>query len=1258
MSTPFRIPRKEVDAYLREAFKKRIHILDGGMGTSVQAFKLEEKDFRGERFANHPKDLKGNNDILCLTKPETVLEIHRQFYAAGADICETNTFSGTTIAMADYACEDIVFELNKVAAELCRKAADSCATPEKPRFVAGAIGPTNRTLSISPKVEDPGFRNITFQECVDAYKQQVEGLYAGGADILMVETIFDTLNAKAALFAIETFYDENPDADRLPLIISGTITDASGRTLSGQTTEAFYTSVQHAKPLCIGLNCALGAEDMRPYLARLSEIAECFVHAYPNAGLPNAMGGYDETPDDLGSTLNQFAKDGLLNLAGGCCGTGPDHIAKIAQAMEGLTPREPQPVYEDMRLSGLEMLQTQGLGFINVGERCNIAGSLAFKRMILAGDYEKALAVALKQVDDGAQIIDINMDEGLLDGEVAMTKFINLIASEPGICKVPLMIDSSKFHIIEAGLRCFQGKCIVNSISLKGGEEEFIRQAKLIKRYGAAVVVMAFDEEGQAATESEKIRICTRAYKILTEVVHFPAWDIIFDPNILTICTGMDEHNNYAVDFINATGVIKKTLPHAKVSGGLSNLSFSFRGLNNLRESMHCAFLYHAIKQGMDMAIVNAGALPIYEDIPKDLLGLIEDAVLNRTAQATDNMLKRAEWEKENKSTGGAKLVNKLEWRDQPVEARLSHALIKGIVEFIEVDTEEARQKLPKPLNVIEGPLMSGMSTVGDLFGSGKMFLPQVIKSARVMKKAVAYLIPFMEKEKEEEAARRQAAGEAEEAGQESHAGVFVIATVKGDVHDIGKNIVAVVLGCNNFKVIDLGVMQPCDKIIAACKEHKADVLGLSGLITPSLDEMVYVAKEMQRNGLDIPLLIGGATTSRMHTAVKIAPSYKNPVVHVLDASRAVVVVSSLLDEENKEDYAADVKETYDEMREEYLEGLEDKKYVSLAKAREKSYKLDWSAISAPKKPTFLGTKTFKNVPLEDLLPFIDWNPFFSVWQIRGKYPNRNYPKIFNDETVGAQAKSLYDEAIVMLKDFASNKRLEARGIIGFYPANSDGDDIVVYTDDERKTEASRFHGLRQQAEKDSGSDPYYCVSDFIASVDSGVKDYIGAFAVSCFGVDEIEKTYAADHDDYKIIMAKALADRLAEAYAEKIHLDIRKELWGYAGDEKMDTEELLKIKYQGIRPAPGYPSQPDHTEKETMWNLMNIKEQTDIYLTESLAMMPAASVSALCFANKGSEYFAVGKLPKEQVVDYANRKKMPLETAEKWLSANLAYDN
>lgn len=1258
-STPYRVPREKLDSYLRTAFQNRIHVLDGGMGTMVQSYKLTEQDFRGERFLHHNKDLKGNNDLLVLTQPQIIEEIHRLYFEAGADICETNTFSGTTIAMADYGCEDIVFELNKTAAELCRTAADSCATQTKPRFVAGAIGPTNRTLSISPKVDDPGYRNITFEECVTAYKQQAHGLYEGGADIFMVETIFDTLNAKAALFALETLYDENPTFVRLPLIISGTITDASGRTLSGQTTEAFYTSVRHAKPLCIGLNCALGADDMRPYLARLSNIAECYVSAYPNAGLPNAMGGYDETPDDMKKIIRQFAKDGLLNLAGGCCGTTPKHIKAIAEAVEGVRPRDPQPEYKEMRLSGLEMLETKGLRFMNVGERCNIAGSLAFKKMIMEGKYEQALSVALKQVDDGAQIIDINMDEGLLDGVYAMTKFINLIASEPGICKVPLMIDSSKFAIIEAGLRCFQGKCIVNSISLKEGEAKFIEHAKLIQRYGAAVVVMAFDEEGQAATEYDKVRICSRAYKILVEKVGFPAWDIIFDPNILTICTGMEEHNNYAVDFINATEKIKKDLPHCKISGGLSNLSFSFRGLTNIRESMHSAFLYAAIQKGMDMAIVNAGVIPLYTDIDQDLLTLCEDAIFNRTPEATENMLKRAEFEKENKgANAGKKQVAVLEWREKSVEERLSHALIKGIVEFIDADVEECRQKLPKPLHVIEGPLMSGMSTVGDLFGSGKMFLPQVIKSARVMKKAVAYLIPFMEQEKIEEASRRKEAGLVAEEETDNN-GVMVIATVKGDVHDIGKNIVAVVLGCNNYKVIDLGVMQPCDKIIAACKEHKADILGLSGLITPSLDEMVYVAKEMQRNNLEIPILIGGATTSRMHTAVKIAPAYKSPVVHVLDASRAVVVVSSLLDKLARDDYALDIKEAYDDMRKEHLEGLEDKKYVTLEKARSKSFKIDWQNEPAPTKPTFLGTKIFKNYDLAELVPFIDWNPFFSVWQIRGKYPNRNYPKIFDDATVGEQAKTLFDEAQIMLQEFIKDKSLEARACVGFYAANSDGDDIVVYSDDTRTKEVERFHGLRQQAEKDDGADPYLCLSDFIAPVGSGIKDYIGAFAVCAgFGIDELEIKYKAEHDDYKSIMAKALADRLAEAFAEKVHLDVRKTHWGYASEEKMDTSDLLKIKYTGIRPAPGYPSQPDHTEKEAMWNLMKIKEQTGIYLTESLAMMPAAAVSALCFANPASSYFAVGKLPKDQIVDYSTRKKMPVEDVEKWLGSTLSYDN
>jgi len=1255
-----------LEAYLRSAWKERIFILDGAMGTMIQQHTLTEADFRGEKFKDHDKELKGDNDILCFTQPKIIQDIHSQYFEAGADICETNTFNGTRVSQADYGLEHIVYELNKVAAQLCRAAADewTAKQPHKPRFVAGAIGPTSRTASISPKVNDPGFRNVTFDELVENYLEQIKGLVDGGSDILMVETIFDTLNSKAALFAIETFYEQT-GTPRLPLIISGTITDASGRTLSGQTTEAFYISVAHSKPFCIGLNCALGAADMRPYLQRLGQIAECYVHAYPNAGLPNAMGGYDESPKASYTSMRDFSTSGLVNMAGGCCGTTPPHIAEIARACEGVRPREIQPTCNLTRLSGLEpLILSSNINFVNVGERCNIAGSRAFKNLIMKGEYEKALAVARAQVESGAQVLDFNFDEGLLDGEAAMKKFLLLAVSDPDITRVPIMVDSSKFHILVEGLKCVQGKCIANSISLKEGEKVFLENAALMKKFGAAVVVMAFDEEGQAATKADKVRICTRAYKLLTERLDFPPWDIIFDPNILTICTGIPEHNGYAVDFIEATREIKRTLPHCHVSGGLSNLSFSFRGLEHIREAMHSVFLYHAIAAGMDMGIVNAGALPVYTDIPKDLLELCDNAIMNKSPEATEALLKRAEFDKENKS-GNVKDAKKAEeWRSLPVSERLSYALVKGIVEFIVPDTEECRLTMERPLHVIEGPLMTGMSTVGDLFGSGKMFLPQVIKSARVMKTAVAHLIPFMEAEKEAALKKRQESDASAVADGNSYAGTVIMATVKGDVHDIGKNIVGVVLGCNNYRVVDLGVMCNVEKILSAAIEEKADIVGLSGLITPSLDEMVTVAKEMQRRGMNLPLMIGGATTSRMHTAVKIAPAYKQPVVHVLDASRSVVVVSSLLDPANKADYAKEIAEQYEELRIEHYDSLEERKYVTLEKAREKSFKIDWAnmknagAAKLPVKPTFLGSKAMEYT-LDELVPFIDWNPFFAVWQLRGKYPNRNYPKIFDDATVGAEAKKVFDEAQVLLAQIVKDKSLKARGVVSFYPANSVGDDIEIYADDDARDAAvATFYTLRQQAQKEDAEQPYMALSDFIAPKSSGVKDYLGMFAVSAgFGCEELCKKFEAVFDDYKSIMAKALADRFAEAFAEKMHLDMRRQYWGYSKDEDLHAEDLLAVKYQGIRPAPGYPSQPDHTEKSTMWKLMDVAKHSGIELSEGLAMMPAASVSALVFAAPQAQYFAVGKMQKDQIHDYAARKSMPLHECEKWLGASLAYD-
>jgi len=1140
----------ETETYLRAELQKRIMVLDGAMGTMIQRHTLTEADFRGERFKDHPCMLKGNNDLLSLTRPDIIYDIHRQYYESGSDIVETNTFSGTSIAQADYQLEPVVYELNKASAELCKKAAnDVAAVDGRRRFVAGAIGPTNRVLSMSRQVDDPSFRDLTFDELVAAYMEQINGLIDGGIDILMVETIFDTLNAKAALYAIEEYYAAHPTLPRLPLIISGTITDASGRTLSGQTVEAFYTSVRHAKPLCIGLNCALGAAEMRPYVKRISDIAECFVSCYPNAGLPNAMGGYSQKPEETYGLLRDFCTAGFVNMVGGCCGTTPDHIREIARSTLDAAPRVPQPTYENMRLSGLECLEFRAdTNFANIGERCNLAGSIVFKKLIMNGQYEQALAIARKQVEDGAQIIDINMDDGMLDGEAAMVKFLRLIMSEPNISHVPIMIDSSKFAIIKAGLRNVQGKCIVNSISLKNGEEAFLAEAREVMRHGAAVVVMAFDEQGQAATKDEKVRICKRAYDLLTQKLNFPPWDIIFDANVLTICTGMSEHNNYAVEFLEGMREIKKVCPHAKCSGGLSNLSFSFRGLEVIRQAMHAVFLYHAIRETkFDMAIVNAGALPIYTDIEPELLKLCEDAIFNRTEDATENMMAFAEKEKERLAAlkaagaGGAVVVkSKDAWRQLPVNERLSHALINGIVDHIDADTEEARLAAPKPLEVIEGPLMSGMSRVGDLFGAGQMFLPQVIKSARVMRKAVAYLIPFMEAEK----AARVAAGEVVK-----QAGTVIMATVQGDVHDIGKNIVGVVLGCNNYNVIDLGVMRPCDEIVKAAIEHNADIVGLSGLITPSLEEMVKVAKEFQRLGFTLPIMIGGATTSKMHTAVKIAPQYASPCVHVLDASRSVTVVASLLDENMKRHFMDEIKEEYEDLRNDHYESLDERKYVTLEQARAKKFAIDWAGTKQedlPCKPQYLGTKADKCIDLSLLLPLIDWNPFFQVWQLRGKYPNRGYPRIFQDADVGAQAKSTFADAEKMLAAIVEGKWLEARVAVSYFAAQANGDDIDVFFSDEDRAgaPAATFHGLRQQQQKEDPEQPYDCLSDFIAPKSSGLKDYLGAFACGIFGVEEKVAEFQKDHDDYKSIMVKALADRLAEALAEYTHREMRTKTW------------------------------------------------------------------------------------------------------------------
>ncbi|KAI8056297.1 methionine synthase [Gilbertella persicaria] len=1216
--------------------------LDGAMGTMVQRLKLQESDFRGTEFLNWSKDLRGNNDLLTLTKPDAIYTIHRQYLEAGADMIETNTFSSTSIAQLDYALENYAYRLNKEGAVLAKRACEDVAKETGvPRFVCGAIGPTNRTCSISPSVENPAYRNVTFDELVIAYAEQVRGLLDGGADILLVETIFDTLNAKAALFAIDLVFEED-QRPKVPLFISGTIVDQSGRTLSGQTGEAFVTSLNHAKPVAFGLNCALGAEQMKPFVQNISRFTDAHIICYPNAGLPNAMGEYDESPEAMAKNVEPFAKEGLVTIVGGCCGTTPEHIKAVAEACSKYSPRVKPPSKSNvMLLSGLEVLRVdETTGFVNVGERCNVAGSRKFCRHILKNEYEEALAIARAQVENGAQVVDVNFDEGLLDGKAAMTKFLNMLASDPDCARVPLMVDSSNFAVIEAGLRCAQGKCIVNSISLKEGEEEFIKKAKIIKRFGAAVVVMAFDEVGQAAEADRKIEICTRSYRILVDKVGFNPYDIIFDPNILTIATGMEEHNNYAVEFIEACRAIKATLPGAKISGGVSNLSFAFRGMDKVREAMHSVFLYHTVKSGMDMGIVNAGFLTVYDDIPKDLLRLCEDAVWNRDSEVTEKLLDYAKAH----SKDAKKDEDLEEWRNWSVTDRISHALVKGIMKYIVEDTEEARldkQKYPRSLNVIEGPLMAGMNIVGDLFGKGKI----------VMKKAVAHLVEYIKLEKEQDMAL---SGETEIKGN----GTIVMATVKGDVHDIGKNICGVVLGCNNYKVIDLGVMVPCDKIIRTAIEEKADVIGLSGLITPSLEEMVIVAKECEKAGLKIPILIGGATTSKMHTAVKIAPQYSAPAIYVLDASRSVPVVASLLDENMREEFAEDIRDDYDEMREEYYEGLEERRLLTIEAAREKKMEIDWIQHPPAIKPQFLGTKVYDDYPLEKLVDHIDWNPFFQVFQLRGRYPNRGFPKICDDENVGKEAKRLYQDAQDMLKMIIDKKRLTARGLVGFYPAHAVGDDIEIYTDESCEQVAATFYGLRQQAEKDT-EEPYYCLSDFVSPKASHISDYVGMFAVSTgFGCEKLVEQYEADGDDYNSIMAKAIADRLAEAFAEALHEQVRKEDWGYASEEHLSAADLFAVRYQGIRPAPGYPSQPDHTEKKTMWQLGDIAEKTGITLTESLAMDPPASVSGLFFGHEQSKYFAVGKIEKDQIQDYAARKDMDVETVEKWLGTILAYDH
>ncbi|MFM9951225.1 MAG: methionine synthase [Saprospiraceae bacterium] len=1223
---------------LREQLAQRILIIDGAMGTMIQRYRLEEQDYRGERFANWHKDVKGNNDLLCLTQPRILEDIHKAYLEAGADIIETNTFSSTSVALADYDMQALAYEMNLASAQIARRAADEYTqkTPEKPRYVAGALGPTNRTASLSPDVNNPGFRAITFDELRDAYYDQAAGLIDGGVDILLVETIFDTLNAKAAIFAIETLFDER--GIHLPVMISGTITDASGRTLSGQTVEAFWISVQHVKPFCIGLNCALGASEMRPYLETLSEIADCYVHAYPNAGLPNEMGEYDETPHQMCGKIEEFAQSGFLNIVGGCCGTTPDHIRHIATHVERIAPRKIPKASPYTMLSGLEPLIIRPeTNFVNVGERTNVTGSKQFARLIKNGDYAAALVVAQQQVEGGAQILDVNMDEGLLDSEEAMETFLHMVMSEPEIAKLPIMIDSSKFAVIERGLKCVQGKCVVNSISMKEGEAEFIRQAKLVRRYGAAAVVMAFDEKGQADTKERKVEICSRAYRILTEQVGFLPQDIIFDPNIFAVATGLEEHNGYAVDFIEATREIKTNCPGVKISGGVSNISFSFRGNDAVREAMHSAFLYHAIHAGMDMGIVNAGMIEVYENIPKELLDLVEDVLLNRRDDATERLTEFAERVKQD---GGRQVQRDLSWRDAPVAKRLEYALVRGITDFVEVDTEEARQQFPRPLHVIEGPLMDGMNVVGDLFGSGKMFLPQVVKSARVMKKAVAYLTPFIEAEKQ--------------AGDKSSKGRILLATVKGDVHDIGKNIVGVVLACNNYDITDLGVMVPADKILKAAKEIGADVIGLSGLITPSLDEMVHMAKEMQREGFTIPLLIGGATTSKTHTAVKIEPHYSaGPVVHVLDASRSVAVVSALIgsDDQVRAAYIEDTKNEYVRVREARANRQSSKQFLTIDQARTNKFRINWNDYTPPV-PVKTGVMAFDDYSLEELAQYIDWTPFFSSWQLAGKFP-----AILQDEIVGTEAQKLYNDARSLLRRIIDEKWLTARAVVGLFPANSvSDDDIEVYADEDRKTVVATLRHLRQQVQKAPGQ-PNNCLSDFIAPAHTGRRDYIGAFAVSAgFGIEHWVEKFEKDHDDYHAIMVKALADRLAEAFAERLHERVRKEFWGYAATETLNTEALIEENYQGIRPAPGYPACPEHTEKQTLWQLLDVEDKTNIQLTESFAMYPAASVSGWYFSHPDSKYFGLGQISKDQVEDYARRKGMTVEEAERWLMPVLNY--
>ena len=1238
MPAQLRAQKPESQAFqrLRDLLEKRIVYLDGAMGTMIQQLKLSEDDFRGERFRNHSKDLRGNNDLLSLTQPQLVEAIHRQYLDAGSDIIETNTFNATSIAQADYGLEDMAYELNKVSAELARRVSDEMMreNPERVCWVAGALGPTNKTASLSPEVADPGYRAVSFDELVEAYHTAARGLVDGGADILLPETTFDTLNIKAALFAIETLQDEL--SERIPVMISFTITDASGRTLSGQTVEAFWNSVRHARPISVGINCALGAEEMRPYMEELSRVADCYTSCYPNAGLPNPLSetGYDETPATTSQFLRDFAQSGFINIVGGCCGTTPEHIAAIVEGSSGLPARKIPSPSPAMRLSGLEALTiaTEDAPFIVVGERTNVTGSPRFRKLIKNGDLETAVHVARQQVENGANIIDVNFDEGLLDSAGSMRRFLNLIAAEPDIARVPVMLDSSRWSVIETGLKCLQGKGIVNSISLKEGEEKFLDRAATIRRYGAAVIVMAFDEKGQAATRADKVRICRRAYRLLREELDFDPQDVIFDPNVLTVATGMEEHNSYGIDFIEAAREIKRVCPGARVSGGISNVSFSFRGNNHVREAMHSAFLYHSIEAGLDMGILNAGMLAVYEEIDRELLQYVEDVLLNRRSDATERLVDYAEGVK---GRAAERRVANLEWRKGPVEDRLSHALIKGITDFIVKDTEEARLQFDRPLQVIEGPLMDGMKTVGDLFGSGKMFLPQVVKSARVMKSAVAHLTPFMELEQSAGGSRSQ--------------GKVVLATVKGDVHDIGKNIVSVVLACNNFEVVDLGVMAPCEKILQTAREEGADLIGLSGLITPSLDEMIHDAAEMERLGFETPLLIGGATTSKLHTAVKIAPAYSGPVQHVLDASRVVGVCNALLHPERKEKFVEELKVDQERLRASYARRSSATELLSLEEARARAFGTDWDEFEVVR-PVHTEIQRWEEVPLADIVPFIDWSPFFWAWRLKGVYP-----KILKHPQYGQEASELYRDALGLLEQIVEEEAFHCRAVYGVFPANSVGDDLEVYGDDDREKMLCRFHFLRQQKKKKKGAN-YFCLSDFVAPKNSGIEDSLGAFAVTAgVEVEGYAKKFESGGDDYSAIMVKALGDRFAEALTEKVHREVRR-LWGFGRKENLDYPDLIAEKYRGIRPAAGYPACPDHTEKSALWELLDVERNTGIQITESFAMEPPPSISGLIFSHPGSRYFSVGPISREQLDNYASRKEISPAEAEKWLAPNLGY--